>query len=79
MPCTAGGSVIDPASGKVFSEAMSYNVTLSGAAVDIDSMGRPASGGALLTADRVYTLNAGTETWSVTVKPITGFVTVSSP
>ena len=77
-PCNAS-PVIDPASGKAFSETLANNVTLAGAALDIDSLGRPVSGAALLTVDTVYTLTAGTQTWSVTVKPITGFVTVSSP
>jgi prepilin-type N-terminal cleavage/methylation domain-containing protein len=77
-PCNAI-PVIDPASGKAFSETLVNNVTLAGAAIDIDSLGRPVSGGALLTVNRVYTLTAGAQTWSVTVSPITGFTVVSSP
>lgn len=79
VPCTAGGSVIDPATGNAFSETLANNVTLAGATIDIDSLGRPVSGGALLTVNRVYTLTAGAQTWSVTVAPLTGFTTVSSP
>lgn len=79
VPCTAGGAVIDPASGKTFSESLVYNVTLAGTAMDIDSLGRPVNGGALLTVNQVYTLTAGAQTWSVTVNPITGFAVVSSP
>ena len=77
-PCNAS-PVIDPAIGNAFAETLANNVTLTGAVLDIDSLGRPVSGGALLTTNRVYTLTAGTQTWSVTVSPITGFAAVSSP
>jgi len=79
-PCNVS-PVIDPATGSPFSLALSYGVTLSGPALNIDSLGRPVSvpGGALLTTNQVYAINAGTQTWSVTVKPITGFVVVSTP
>ena len=77
-PCNGASAVIDPATGKAFSETLSNGVTLAGVATDIDSLGRPVSGG-LLTVNRVYILTAGPQTWSVTVAPITGFTTVSSP
>lgn len=77
-PCNAS-PVIDPASGQAFSETLANGVTLAGAALDMDSLGRPVSGGVLLTTSRVYTLTAGAQTWSVTVSPITGFAAVSSP
>ena len=77
-PCNAS-PVIDPASGKAFAETLANDVTLAGATLDIDSLGRPVNGGALLTVNRVYTLTAGTQTWSVTVSPVTGFPVVSSP
>lgn len=77
-PCNGASAIIDPATGKAFTETLSNGVTLAGAATDIDSLGRPASGG-LLTVNRVYTLTAGAQTWSVTVSPITGFVAVSTP
>jgi len=77
-PCNTN-PVIDPASGAAFSEILVNNVTLAGAAIDIDSLGRPVGGGVLLSTNRVYTLTAGAQTWSVTVAPLTGFTTVSSP
>ena len=77
-PCNAS-PVFDPASGKVFSETLVNGVTLAGANLDIDSLGRPVSGGVLLTANRVYALAAGAQTWSVTIGPITGFAAVTSP
>jgi MSHA pilin protein MshC len=73
-PCNAS-PVIDPASGSAFSETLSHGVTLAGAAVTIDSLGRPVP----VTAATTYTLTAGAQTWSVTVAPLTGFTTVSSP
>ena len=81
-PCNGGGGapVTDPATGSPFTVALAYGVTLSGGVLDLDSVGRPVSGaGALLTAPTVYTLTAGSATWSVSVAPITGFVTVAMP
>ena len=79
-PCnTSPGPVIDPATGNAFTVTLSNNITVSATAVDIDSLGRPLSAGALLTTARVFTLSGAGQTWSVTVAPITGFVSVSSP
>ncbi|MHB8453797.1 MAG: type II secretion system protein [Acidiferrobacterales bacterium] len=77
-PCTAS-PVLDSATGSAFSVVLANSVTMSGPATDIDSLGRPVSGTTPLTTKSVFTLNAGTQTWSVTVAPITGFVTVSTP
>lgn len=73
-PCNAS-PVIDPASGLAFSVALVNDVTLAGAAATIDSLGRPVP----VTAGTTYTLNAGASTWTVSVAPLTGFTTVSSP
>ncbi len=81
-PCNGGGGapVTDPATGSPFTEALSYGVTLTGTPLYFDSLGRPVSaGGALLGAATVYTLHTGSQTWSVSVAPLTGFVTVSTP
>ncbi len=79
-PCNSGAPVVDPASGAPFSVSLSYGVTLAGTPLYLDSLGRPVSAaGALLATNSVYTLSTGTQTWSVTVAPITGFVTVSTP
>ena len=77
-PCNVS-PVIDPATGAAFSVALSNNVTVSATTVDIDSLGRPLSAGVLLTTARIFTLSGAGQTWSVTVAPITGFVSVSSP
>jgi len=77
-PCNAS-PVIDPASGQAFLVTLSNNVTLSGGPISIDSLGRPVSGSTPITTNITYTLTASASTWSVMVRPITGFVTVSSP
>ena len=75
-----GTPVTDPASGAPFRVVLSYGVTLTGPALYLDSLGRPvSSAGTLLSSATVYTMSAGTQTWSVSVAPITGFVTVATP
>lgn len=77
-PCNAT-PVIDPATGSAFSTTLAHNVSLAGATLQIDSLGRPVNAGSLLTVNRVFTLSAGSETWTVTVSPVTGYVVVSGP
>ena len=75
-----GTPVTDPASSAPFRVVLSYGVTLTGPALYLDSLGRPvSSAGTLLSTATVYTLSGGTQTWSVSVAPITGFVTVATP
>ena len=77
-PCNLS-PVIDPATGGAFSVTLGNNVTISATNIDIDSLGRPLSAGALLTTARVFTLSGAGQTWSARVAPITGFVSVTSP
>ena len=77
-PCNLS-PVTDPATGGAFSVTLSNNVAVSATSVDIDSLGRPLSAGALLTTTRVFTFSGAGQTWSVRVAPITGFVSVTSP
>lgn len=79
-PCTAATPtpVTDPATGAAF------NVTLQDGAqftvtgtVRFDSMGRPSTGSAPSAAAVSYTLSAGGSSWTVTVNPVTGLVTVA--
>lgn len=77
-PCNTS-PIIDPATGSAFTLTLSNDVTVSATTVDIDSLGRLLSAGALLTTARVFTLSGAGQTWSVTAAPITGFVSVSSP
>ena len=63
--------VIDPATGRGFAVALENGVTLTGNNFDVDSLGRPVSGGVLLTANQTLTVSGATP---VTVHAITGYV-----
>ena len=81
-PCSgAVTAVTDPATGAPFETpvppGLQNGVTVAGATLDIDALGRPLSGvGALLNGDTTYTLTGGTESSTVTVLRLTGFVDV---
>jgi prepilin-type N-terminal cleavage/methylation domain-containing protein len=77
-PCV-NNPVIDPATGLALGVNLSNGVSLNSVTLDLDTLGRPVSGAALLSVNTGFTLTAGSETWSVTVRPITGFVSVASP
>jgi type II secretory pathway pseudopilin PulG len=72
-PCNVA-PVVDPATAAAFNRSLESNVTVAGAALDIDALGRPLAGGALLNGDTTYTLTGGTKTSTVTVARLTGFV-----
>jgi len=79
-PCNGALAVTDPATTTAFETpvppGLQSGVTVAGAALDIDALGRPVAGGALLNGDTTYTLTGGTETSTVTVLRLTGFVNV---
>ncbi len=53
-------------------------VTLAGADIEFDSLGRPLNGAALANAAQIWTLTgAGGNTASVSIQPVTGFVSVT--
>lgn len=74
-PCNVA-PVVDPATAAAFNRPLESNVTVAGATLDIDALGRPVASGALLVGNTTYTLSGGTETSTVTVAQLTGFVTV---
>lgn len=74
-PCNVA-PVVDPATATAFDRPLEPNVTVAGAALDVDALGRPVAGGALLNGDTTYTLSGGTKTSTVTVSRLTGFVSV---
>ena len=77
--CVNAADVVrDPAGNRLLSETLDYNVALAGSNLDFDAWGRPVSGGSVLSAARTFTLTGGDKTFTVTVSPITGFVTVTS-
>jgi len=54
------------------------SVTLAGANVEFDSLGRPLNGAALADAAQSWTLTgAGGNTANVNIQPVTGFVSVT--
>jgi prepilin-type N-terminal cleavage/methylation domain-containing protein len=73
------GTINDPATGEAFEVLLEHGVVITGgSSFAFDSLGRPKSGG-FLTADpaRSFTLQGGSKTVTVTVRPVTGFVEVS--
>lgn len=69
-------AVTDPTGNPAFTRTLETGITVAGAALDIDALGRPVSGGALLNADTVYTLTGGSQSSTVSVARLTGFVSV---
>ena len=74
---SAGMTVTDPATQQPFTVAMDNSVSVAGADTGFDSLGRPVAGGSLLAAARVFTISGPATTASVSVSPVTGFVTVT--
>lgn len=79
--CSTTTAFTDPATGLNFSVALTNGVTLSpaGNTLDFDSLGRPQSGGSLISANpaRTYTLCGSGRNVTVSVLPITGFAQTS--
>jgi prepilin-type N-terminal cleavage/methylation domain-containing protein len=69
-------TIRDP-SGQLQTFTLAHGATLSGADLTFDSLGRPLSGSNLMTTVRSWTLDAGGNTASVSVQPVTGFVSVT--
>lgn len=75
---TFGGSTItDPATREPYTVTLENGVTLSGTDSAFDSLGRPVAAGSLLAVAHVYTLSGSSRTATITLSPITGFVTVT--
>lgn len=74
---SVGATVRDPASGELLNITLDDGVTLSGSALDFDTWGRPRSGVSLITAARDFVLTGGGKTFTVSVTPVTGHVSVS--
>lgn len=72
-----GNTITDPATQQAYSVSLDNNVTLAGTDTGFDSLGRPVAAGTLLAAARVFTLSGTARSVTVTLTPVTGFVTVS--
>ena len=71
---TDGASPIRDPAGELLSYSLQNGVSFTaGTDVKFDSLGRPVSGSGLITVPRTWTLSGGA---SVTLQPVTGFVTV---
>jgi prepilin-type N-terminal cleavage/methylation domain-containing protein len=77
-PCNGAGAVTDPADSAAFDRPLAPGVTVTGAALDLDGLGRPVAGGVLITTvpARSFTLSGGAESSTVNVERLTGFVDV---
>jgi MSHA pilin protein MshC len=74
---TPSPSTIRDASGQLQAFSLHNGVTLSGADLEFDSLGRPISGSNLVTSTQSWTLNGGSNTATVNVQAVTGFVSVT--
>lgn len=70
-------STIRDPSGQLQAFSLQNGVTLSGADLEFDSLGRPISGSNLVTNTLNWTLNGGSNTATVSVQAVTGFVSVT--
>ena len=70
-------STIRDASGQLQAFSLHNGVTLAGADVEFDSLGRPISGSNLITTTRNWTLSGGSNAATVSVQAVTGFVLVT--
>jgi MSHA pilin protein MshC len=75
-PCNGANAVVDPANAAPFTRLLENSVTVAGAAIDLDALGRPVAAGVLINGDTTYTLTGGAQTSTVTVRRLTGFVSV---
>jgi MSHA pilin protein MshC len=73
---TSATPIRDP-SGEQQSYALVNGVTLSGPDLEFDSLGRPINTGSLITSTQSWTLSGANNTASVSIAPVTGFMTVT--
>lgn len=79
--CTVTNAATDPATGQNFSLNLTDGVTMApvSSSLDFDSLGRPQSGGTLISAARSYVLRGSGNCVAVDVRPITGFASAGLP
>lgn len=75
-PCDAS-PVVDPATGKAYTVNLESGLSLAGPGftLDLDALGRPRNGAALVTANATFTISGASAARTVVVAPITGFAT----
>ena len=73
---TTSTAIYDP-SGEEQDYILENGVTLTGNDIEFDSLGRPINTGSLISSAQTWTLNGTSNTATVSLQPLTGFVTVS--
>jgi hypothetical protein len=73
-PCNVN-PVVNPATGQPYLVNLEPGFTLAGPgfSLDLDALGRPKNGAALISANATFTITGGSAARSVTVAPLTGF------
>ena len=76
-PCN-NNPVIDPVTNQPFTIALESGISLSGSNVDFDSLGRPVSGGTIISTvpARTFVLSADGATIALVLEPLTGFASL---
>jgi MSHA pilin protein MshC len=76
-PCN-NTPVLDPVTNQAFSIALESGISLAGANTDFDSLGRPVSGGTIIssTPARTFTLSADGASQAILLEPLTGFASL---
>jgi prepilin-type N-terminal cleavage/methylation domain-containing protein len=74
---TDGATTIRDPAGELQAYTLSNGATVAGGDLEFDSLGRPINGASLVGTVQSWTLTGGSNTASVTVQPLTGFVTVT--
>lgn len=67
--------IADPARGGNFQVNLESNLSIAGSDFSFDSLGRPTDGSALLATAQVQTISTGSQSATVSVAPVSGFVT----
>lgn len=69
--------ITDPATQQPFNLVLENGVSATAGSISFDSLGRPVNGGALLAAVVSFTVSGSAQSATISVSPVTGFVTVS--
>ncbi len=73
----SGSPIADPSGSGNFNETLRDGVSASGGPIVFDSWGRPLNGSNLASSSISFTVTSGSNSSTVTVQPITGYVSVS--
>ena len=83
-PCSATGTITDPATNQSFSVTLETGITFSASStLDMDALGRPATSCdttcALKTTSTGLTLSGDGTSWTLSVAALTGFISLATP